>query len=115
YRIIGVMPRRFRLTGEKESLWLPYDPQSNISDTSVRGFFGLGRLATSAPRGSEQQLADTIADRRQVQDPLPRTWGLRLERKKVAHVAARARAALFVILGAVAFVLLITCANTASL
>ena len=115
YRIIGVMPRRFRLTGEKEALWLPYDPQSNISDTGVFGFFGLARLAASVPRGSEQQRADTIADRRQVQAPLARTWGLRLDRKAVAHVDMTARTALMVILGAVAFVLLITCANSASL
>jgi putative ABC transport system permease protein len=115
YRIIGVMPRRFRLTGEKESLWLPYDPQSNLGDTSVRGFYGLARLSTSVPRGSEQRLADSIADRRQLQAPLARTWGLRLDRKKVAYVDKTTRTSLLVILGAVGFVLLITCANTASL
>jgi predicted permease len=115
YRIIGVMPRRFRLTGDKESVWLPYDPQSNIGDMAGRGFFGLARLATSVPRGAEQQLADRIADERQVQAPLARTWGLRLDRKKVAYVNATTRIALFVILGAVGVVLLITCANTASL
>ena len=115
YRIIGVMPRRFRLSGDTESVWLPYDPQSNLGDTTVRGFFGLGRLAASVPPGAEQKLADTIADRRQAQAPLARTWGLRLDRKKVAYVDATTRTALFVILGAVAFVLLITCANTASL
>ena len=115
YRIIGVMPRRFRLTSDKESLWLPYDPHSNLADTTVRGFFGLARLAASVPRGSEQQLADTMADRRQAQAPLARTWGLRLDRKKVASVDKSTRTALLVILGAVAFVLLITCANTASL
>jgi putative ABC transport system permease protein len=115
YRIIGVMPRRFRLTSEKESLWLPYDPQSNLGDTSVRGFYGIARLSTSVPRGSEQRLADSIADRRQLQAPLARTWGLRLDRKKVAYVDKTTRTSLLVILGAVAFVLLITCANTASL
>lgn len=115
YRIIGVMPYRFRLTGEKESLWLPYDPQSNLGDTSVRGFYGIARLSTSVLRGSEQRLADSIADRRQLQAPLARTWGLRLDRKKVAYVDKTTRTSLLVILGAVAFVLLITCANTASL
>jgi predicted permease len=115
YRIVGVMPWRFRLTGDTESVWLPYDPQSNLGDTNVRGFFGLARLAASVPPGSEQKLADTIADRRQIEAPLPRTWGLRLDRKKVANVDKTTRTALFVILGAVAFVLLITCANTASL
>ncbi len=115
YRIIGVMPRRFRLTGEKESLWLPYDPQSNLGDTSVRSFYGIARLSTTVPRGSEQRLADSIADRRQLQAPLARTWGLRVDRKKVAYVDKTTRTSLLVILGAVAFVLLITCANTASL
>ena len=115
YRIVGVMPRRFRLTGDKESLWVPYDPQSNIADTAAQEFFGIARLATSVSRGSEQQLADTIADRRQAQVPLARTWGLRLQHKKIAYVNATTRTALFVILGAVVFVLLITCANTASL
>lgn len=115
YRIIGVMPRRFRLTSEKESLWLPYDPQSNIADSTVRGFYGIARLSMSVPRGSEQRLADSIADRRQLQAPLARTWGLRLDRKKVAYVDKTTRTSLLVVLGAVAFVLLITCANTASL
>jgi len=115
YRIVGVMPRRFRLTGEKESLWLPYDPQSNLADRSVNGFYGIARLAASVPAGSEQRLADTIADRRQLETALPRTWGLRLDRKKVAYVDKTTRTSLLVILGAVAFVLLITCANTASL
>ena len=115
YRIVGVMPRRFRLTGEKESLWLPYDPQSNLADRSVSGFYGIARLAASVPAGSEQRLADSIADRRQLEVPLPRTWGLRLDRKKVAYVDKTTRTSLLVILAAVAFVLLITCANTASL
>jgi putative ABC transport system permease protein len=115
YRIVGVMPRRFRLTGEKESLWLPYDPPSNLADRSVSGFYGIARLATSLPAGSEQRLADNIADRRQLEAPLPRTWGLRIDRKKVAYVDKTTRTSLLVILGAVAFVLLITCANTASL
>jgi putative ABC transport system permease protein len=115
YRLIGVMPRRFRLTGDKESLWLPYDPQSNLADTSVQNFFGIALLATSVAGRSEQQIADRIADERQVHAPLARTWGLRLTRKKVAYVNTTTQTALFVILGAVAFVLLITCANTASL
>jgi putative ABC transport system permease protein len=115
YTIIGVMPRRFRLTGEKERVWLPYDVQSNLADTSVQGFFGIARLAASVTRGSEQRLADSIADRLQEQVPLSRTWGLRLERKKVADVDKTTRTALFVLLAAVGFVLLITCANTANL
>ena len=114
-RFIACMPRRFRLTSEQESVWLPYDVHSNIADTTIRGFFGIARLAPSVARGSEQQLADAIADRLQEQTPLSRTWGLRLDRMKVADVEDTTRTALFVLLAAVGFVLLITCANTANL
>jgi putative ABC transport system permease protein len=114
YTVIGVMPRTFRL-GFEESVWLPYDLRANLTDTSVRGFYGLARLVTGVTRGSEQRLANTIADRLQQQTPLPRTWDLRLERKKVAWVNKTTRTALFVLLAAVGFVLLITCANAANL
>ena len=115
HTIIGVMPRRFRLTGDKEVLWLPVDLDANISSPVARNFFGLGRVATSIRRGSEQALADTIADRLQADHPLSDSWNLKLTKKKVAYVSDTARKALFVLLGAVGFVLLITCANTAHL
>jgi putative ABC transport system permease protein len=77
YTIVGVMPRRFRLTGDKEALWLPYDLPSNAGDSSVRGFFGIARLAPGVAEGSEQQLAESIAERLQAETPLPRSWDLR--------------------------------------
>jgi putative ABC transport system permease protein len=92
-----------------------FDVQSNVADTSLNHFYGLARLATSVGRGSEQRLADAIADRLQQESPLARTWGLRILHKKVAYVNETTRTALFVLLGAVGFVLLITCANTANL
>jgi putative ABC transport system permease protein len=114
HTIVGVMPRRFRLTGDHEDVWLPIDVRS-VATQTIRGFYGLGRLAGHVTPEAAQRTADTIADQMQSQTPLPSSWDLVLERKKVAYVQATTRTALFVLLGAVAFVLLITCANTASL
>jgi predicted permease len=116
HTIIGVMPRRFRLTGEDEHLWVPVDVR--VPGMNERqNFLGIGRLARGVHPGSEQQLADTLASRMQALTPLPDEpfWDVSLARKTVSHVPDTTRTALFVLLGAVGFVLLITCANTASL
>jgi putative ABC transport system permease protein len=116
YSVIGVMPRQFRLTGNDEHLWIPVNVQSVASDAPQR-FVGIGRLPAGLAPGSEQQVADTLAARLQSELPLPREpfWDIALSRKTVAFVPDSTRTALFVLLGAVGFVLLITCANTASL
>jgi putative ABC transport system permease protein len=114
HTIIGVMPRRFRLLNAEESFWLPVDLQAFSTDTSFRGY-GLGRLAPGVGQTDAQKVADTLAERMNTEDPIPMTWGIGLERKQVARVDETTRTALFVLLGAVGFVLLITCANVANL
>jgi putative ABC transport system permease protein len=114
YTIVGVMPRRFRLLNENEAFWMPYDLTANVSDTGFRGY-GIGRLAPGAAHTSAQGLADQIAERLQTESPLPMTWGLSLQRKHIARVDPTTKTALYVLLGAVGFVLLITCANVANL
>lgn len=115
YTVIGVMPRRFLLLGESDSFWLPVDLETRITDTSLRSFYGLGRLAPGVAHEQAQNLADEIADRLQAQQPLPETWGLGVRRKRIASIDDTTRTALLVLLGAVGFVLLITCANVANL
>ena len=117
HTIIGVMPRRFRLTGEGEDLWLPIDVTSGGGIAAPPRFVGLGRVAPGVDPKSQQQIADTLAARMQGQTPLPTEpfWDIHLSRKKVASVADTTEIALFVLLAAVGFVLLITCANTANL
>jgi putative ABC transport system permease protein len=114
YTIVGVMPRRFRLLSEDEAFWLPFDVAAHAGDTSFRGY-GLGRLAPGVTQAAAQALADEMASRLQAETPLPATWGLRLDRKQIARVDTTTRKALYVLLGAVGFVLLITCANVANL
>jgi putative ABC transport system permease protein len=115
YTVIGVMPRKFRLLNEDEAFWLPVDMPSRIADTSLRGFYGIARLAPGVTQAAAQKLADDLADRLQTESPLPNTWGLRVTKKNIARVDETTRTALLVLLGAVGFVLLITCANVANL
>ena len=117
HTIVGIMPRRFQLTG-KDDLFLPIDVRASSGDTTTRHFFtGIGRLAPGVDPASQQNLADMLAPRMQAETPLRSEpfWNIHLARKKVAYVSETTRTALFVLLGAVGFVLLITCANTANL
>ncbi|HVJ26924.1 MAG TPA: ABC transporter permease [Vicinamibacterales bacterium] len=114
YTIIGVMPRRFRLLSQEESFWLPVDLQAFASDSRFQGY-GIGRLAPGVRQADAQKLADALTERMDKEVPIPMTWGLGIEPKHIARVDATTRTALFVLLGAVGFVLLITCANVANL
>jgi predicted permease len=116
HTIVGVMPRLFRLTGDDEQVWVPVNVRASGANAPPR-FVGLGRLAPGLAPGSEQALADSLAVRMQSETPLAREpfWDIALAPKRVATVIQSTRTALFVLLGAVVFVLLITCANTASL
>jgi putative ABC transport system permease protein len=117
HTIVGVMPRRFRLTGEGEDVWLPIDVRATGGSAAPSRFLGIGRLAPGVDGESSQEIADTLAARLQAQTPLAAApyWDIHLSRLKVAHVGETTATALFVLLGAVGFVLLITCANTANL
>ena len=118
YTLVGVMPRRFRLQGEKDSVWIPVDLEANrgIQDPTLRSFFGLARLAPGVSFAAARETAKAIADRLETAAPLPESsWDLIVDKKEIAYVDATTRTALFVLLGAVAFVLFITCANVANL
>jgi predicted permease len=115
HTVIAVMPRKFRLRGDDESFWLPVDLAGYLNDPAMSRFYGLGRLAPGVAHAEAQRIADEMADRLQKESPLPNTWGLSVREKKVARVDETTRTALFVLLGAVGFVLLISCANVANL
>ncbi len=115
YTIVGVMPRRFRLLTADEAIWLPVDLDASRGDTTLFGLWGLGRLRPGVTVAAAQAQVYTIADRLQAETPLPRTWDLKLEQKRVARVNDTARGVLVALLGAVACLLLIAWANVANL
>ena len=114
YTVIGVMPRRFRLSGDQQ-LWIPIDLRAYSGQTRGFAFIGIGRLARGVRLPEAQDVADRLADRLEQQTPLPRSWDLRLLPKHIAAVDSTTRTAMLVLLGAVAFVMLITCANVTSI
>jgi putative ABC transport system permease protein len=115
HTIVGVMPRRFRLHGEEDDVWLPIDIGASAGDMAMAPFAGIGRLRPGLDAVRAQAEADRVADHLQATAPIPRSWYVKVEKKLVAGIDSTTTTALFVLLGAVTFVLLTACANVANL
>ena len=115
YTVVGVLPRRLQFMGDEVQVWLPYDVHAHLADTAMRDFYGFGRLARGVTMQTAQRTADTVADRLQRETPLPRSWDLVIDPLPIAWVDPASKRALYVLLGAVGFLLLIMSANVASL
>ncbi|MGC1936602.1 MAG: ABC transporter permease [Candidatus Acidiferrales bacterium] len=117
YTIVGVMPPQQHLdfaTGEK--LWTPLAPTKD--DLAARGSHGTPAVARLKPdrtvREAQADL-DTIAARLAKTYPdADKNWDFRA-RALQADLVGDARLPLLILLGAVAFVLLIACANVGNL
>src|SRR5262245_10002355 len=120
YTVVGVMPPGFvfpRFPRDAE-VWVPLsgDPlPGRMFSPGTRYLNVMVRLKTGATLAQAEAEMETIARRIERQDPqFNRGLGLRptaLHRQITGHL----RLALFVLLGAVGFVLLIACANVANL
>ncbi|UCD24824.1 MAG: ABC transporter permease, partial [Gemmatimonadota bacterium] len=115
YQVVGVMPVDFDYPGGIE-LWFPM--QERDPYTQGRGnnnFFYVGRLREGVSIEQAQTEVTVIA--RQLEEAYPETnesWGLRLVSLHERYFSS-ARTSLFTMLGLVGIVLLIACANVASL
>ena len=112
--IVGVMPPGFDYPAQSE-IWapLPLDPAKEARDN--RFISVIGRLKSGATVSQAQVQMDTINQRlAQSYNETNSGWGIsvtKLQERLVGDV----RLSLLVLLGAVAFVLLIACANIANL
>ena len=127
YIVVGVMPSgvypswpsstgKMRFLPQYHQIWVPM-----VFDDRLRGergshLFGVvARLRVGFSRQQAQAEMDTIAHRLEREYPVfNKGMGIRLD-PLADEVVGDVRLALFVLLGAVALVLLIACANTASL
>ena len=117
--IIGVMPRGFELPTAEVQLWQPLwfgpgwqDPRSRGGD----GLVVLGRLKPSATIESARSEMDAIAARLREQYPTSNAaFGVTTDPLVDRVIGPTTERSLWLLSGSVGFVLLIACANVASL
>jgi putative ABC transport system permease protein len=112
--IVGVMPAGFDFPAQAE-LWVPYpiDPAAERRDNRFVNV--IARLKSGVPIAQAQATMDTINQRlAQSHVDTNSGWSVRVINLQERLVGAM-RKSLLVLLGAVAFVLLIACANVANL
>ena len=118
YTVVGVMPAGFRGVSDLAELWRPFmmsGTAENMAERGDRGMAILARLRPGVPLIQAQAELDTIC--RALERQYPKTNEARgvevapLDKEIFGEI----RPAALVLLGAVAFVLLIACANVANL
>ena len=119
YTVIGVMPSTFEFTRGTE-LWVPLISDPAVypwrADRSNRNFAVIGRLKAGVSLAEAQAAMDAIARQLEQQNPVSNSgWGIRLQTFYDWIIPEGLRKALWILLGAVGFVLLITCCNVANL
>src|SRR5438270_4531146 len=116
FTVVGVMPRTFQFPTRTDQLWVPI--AFDAKEAGERGNHYLEVIARMKPGVSLQQAQAemaTIATRLQQQYPETNTSIGAVVTPLHEHVVGDIKPALLVLLGAVAFVLLIACANVANL
>jgi putative ABC transport system permease protein len=116
--VVGVMPPGIRFP-ERDELWVPYRTSSapaRVPGRSQRFVSAFGLLRAGASREGAQSELDALAARLAEQHPgSNRGWGLRAMSFRDSAVDRGMRIVSGALLGAVAAVLLIGCANLANL
>ncbi len=119
FTVVGVLPADTYMPGSylaTAQLWKPLTASiENVENRRWRGFTAIGRLAGGASRETLGTELETI--RGQLAQAYPeanKDWGLRIVGLRTQMVGDMSRT-LWIFFGAVGFVLLIACANVASL
>jgi putative ABC transport system permease protein len=116
YTIVGIMPAGFSFPFGQE-IWVPYAREEMFGDGNRGAWFlyAVGRLRDGATLDQARTELATIASRLARQYPEPNTDVGMTARPLHEATVGNVRTALFVLMGAVSFVLLITCTNLANL
>src|SRR5262245_8556231 len=117
YTVVGVAPADFRFE-ERNDIWVPVE--ANTSERFLRGrdlhpfLRGVARLKAGVTLEQARAEMDAIAARLAQQYPINENVGARIT-PLLENYVHNARRALWILQGAVTFVLLIACANVANL
>ena len=120
--VIGVMPPGFQwfikkgsLTAKSADVWLPFAINNEMRARHGRFMTVVGRLKPGIPMTQAQAEMRTIGSRLEQQyHDFNANWGINVVPLRT-QLTGEIRPALYVLLGAVSFVLLIACANVANL
>ena len=114
--IIGVMSRDFAFPSAETDAWVPFVVDS-VTQQQRQGFFlyAIGRLKPDVPFERAQTEMSGIMRQLEEEYPTNRDYGINLVTLPDQIVGRSLRTALWVMLAAVAAVLLIACANVANL
>jgi predicted permease len=118
YEVLGVMPSDFRYPGDRVDVYIPYStiPDDGIPRTrDNRVLQVVARLKPGVDIARGRAEVAAIARRLSEQYPENRAWTSATVEPLRDVIVGKARTGLLVLLGAVAFVLLLACANLASL
>ena len=114
--VSGVMPQNFSFP-LAAGMWIPinFDFSPEMKQRKAHFMRPIGKLKERVTIAQAQADVDAIAKRLEEQYPATNTgWGLRLVSLR-EQLVGNTRPTLFILLGAVGFVLLIACANVANL
>jgi putative ABC transport system permease protein len=116
YLVVGIMPPGFSFPFDGE-IWVPYAREGMFGDGNRGAWFlrAVGRLRDGATLEQARTELYTIAKRLEQQYPEPNTDVGMTARPLHEAIVGNVRTALLVLMGAVTFVLLITCTNLANL
>jgi putative ABC transport system permease protein len=118
YTVIGVMPANYQFPNRTE-LWVPVGQESGQKSWQQRGnhpgLYGIARLKPGVNLEQARTELDTIAVRLEQQYPDTNTGNRISINYLLDQIVSDIRPALYVLLSAVGFVLLIACANVANL
>jgi len=115
YSVIGVMPAGFRFAGIDADFWLPLALESfEVENRGGHNYQAIGRLKPGVTQAQAQSEMDVIARRLAGQFKVSEGWGVTMLPLQQQLVRGSERP-LYILFGAVGFVLLIACANVANL
>jgi putative ABC transport system permease protein len=118
YTVVGVTPPDFRLLDVPSEVWIPYTLDSkelNPRNRAVRTLRVIAQLRPDATLNQAQAEMRSIARRLEFEDPEANTGYSASVVPLRDQLVGDIRTTLWVLLGAVLFVLLIACANVANL
>jgi len=115
YTIVGVMPDSFRFAGLDADVWRPmaFEPWE-LENRGGHNYQAIGRLKPGVTLSTARVEMKGITERLSQQFELSRGWGVTLLPLQEQLIRSSERP-LYVLFGAVGFVLLIACSNVANL